>query len=379
MSRKQKHHHSREKSRKAREQPRRPAVSPADLIRQDFERMLFTMRLRTTEEASDNILMQSCEGHAQMGHGAFAGRRFPNTEMEDIVWALGRNPRVVADQRQHLIDDVTQWIDCAIAGSAPSTLVNEEGEGLMGCGLLRHIEVTPADVLRGIYLGGLRDDSELRLQVEKQTGIMIGGGRMRFIDNDVMHDMGLDGEQLARGAHADKIEQYKEQGLIVEDPGPEQRDDRVRYMYVRERVGGGTSDDAAIIVCGKLYNTSVALGSFLADAIDTIEKFVVNFADQDNDLARHIERDFQQLDVSLEELYRITWLCAVPPEQESEVPDSSLRHLLEIDRETDQNALESHLAYLQGHAYSPGLLASEDVPNDVFYAWTEQRMTECPI
>jgi hypothetical protein len=341
--------------------------------------MLHTMRLRTTESTSELILMQSVEGHAHMGHGSFDGRRFPNTEMEDIVEALGRNPRVVAEQRQHLIDEVVGWADRAIDGQAGRTLVNEEGEGLMGCGLLRQLEVDAPDVLRGIYLGGLRDDSDLRLQVEKLTGLRIGGGRCRFVDVEVMHRMGLDGEQLARGEHADKIEAYEREDLIVEDPGPDQRDGRIRYMYVRERQGGGASDDAAILAAGKLYNQSVALGVFLADAIDTLEKFVVEYADQDEDLARHVERSFPGLNTTLDEVHRMIWLCAVPPEEQPHVPDSSLRHLLEINRDTDQTALESHLAYLAGRPFSPQLLASEDVPNRDFYEWFESRLKELPI
>jgi len=374
-----KHHHRRKKGGKSRHKQRRPRISPEDLIREDFQRMLYTMRLRTTEQAADNILMQSCEGHAQMGHGAFAGRRFPNTEMDDIVSALGRNPRVVAQQRQDLIDEVFRWVDRAVAGESGATLVNEEGEGLIGCGLLRQIEVDAPEVLRGIYLGGLRDDSELRFGVERQTGIRVGGGHMRFIDADVMHEMDLDGDGLARGEHADKIDAYKREGLIVEDPGNGRRDDRIRYMYVRERQGGGTSDDAAIVAGGKLHNISLALGVFLADAIDTLEKFVVEYADQDDDLARHIERSFSDLNLDIEDISRMIWLCAIPPEQVPQVPDSSLRHLLEIDRETDQNALESHIAYLMGNPYSPMVLGHEDVPNGEFYEWFEARMRECPI
>ncbi len=378
MSRKKRHHHSRKRGRRSRRGPRR-AVSPHDLIRQDFQRMVLTMRLRTTEDASEAILMQSCEGHAQMGHGAFAGRRFPNTEMDDIVSALGRSPAAIAQQRQDLIGEVFDWVDRAIAGEAQSTLVSDEGEGLIGCGLLRHIEVNPADVLRGIYLGGLRDDYELRLQVEKRTGLRVGGGHSRFIDTEVMEKMGLDGDGLARGAHADRIEEYRRVGLIVEDPGPGARDDRIRYMYVRDRTGGGTSDDAAIVAAGKLHNLSVALGVFLADAIDTLEKFVLDYGDQDDELSRHIERSFPDLNLSIDDVMRLIWLCGVPSEQHDTVPDSSLRHLLEIDRETDQTALESHLAYLQGNPYSPQLVASEDVPNAEFYAWLEGRLRECSI
>ncbi len=385
MARKRQHHNhhynnrNRQPGGKSRHQPQRPRISPFDLIREDFQRMLYTMRLRTTEQATENILMQSCEGHAQMGHGAFAGRRFPNTEMDDIVAALGRNPHVVAEQRQTLIDEVHDWACLAIDGKSPKTLVNEEGEGLVGCGLLRHIEVNPPEVLHGLYLGGLRDDSQLRAQVERKTGIQIGGGELRFVDLEVMERMGLDGDQLARGQHASQIEAYKREGLIVEDPGPAERDDRFRYMYIRDRIGGGASDDAAIVVAGKLHGLSVALGVYLADAIDTLEKFVVNYADQDNDLARHIERNFPNLTLSVEDVHRLIWLNAVPLEQRDHVPDSSLRHLMEIDRVTDQNALESHLAYIAGHSYSPLLLASEDVPNKEFYEWVEARMKECPL
>jgi len=155
--------------------------------------------------------------------------------------------------------------------------------------------------------------------------------------------------------------------LVVDDPGPDNRNDRIRYMYIRDRLGGGTSDDAAIIAGGKLYNLSVALGVFLADAIDTLEKFVIDYADQDNDLAHHIQQEFPDLGLTLDEVYKLTWLCAVPPEEQPHVPDSSLRHLLEIDRETDQCALDSHLAYLSGHSFSRLLLAPEEVPNDRFY------------
>ena len=380
MARKNKHSRGhRKQKRKSQHQSHRPHTSPFALILEDFQRMLYTMRLRTTEQAAENILMQSCEGHAQMGHGAFSGRRFPNTEMDDIVRALGRSPTIVAEQRQDLIDEVIDWVDLALEGKAPATLVNEVGDGLIGCGLLRHIDVDPPDVLRGLYLGGLRDDSEVRSQVERQYNIRIGGGRMRFVDTDVLQGMSLNGDVLARGSHADKIDAYKNQGLIVDDPGPAGRDDRIRYMYVRERVGGGASDDTAIIAAGKLYTPSTALGVFLADAIDTLEKFVVDYGDQDDDLARHIEQNFPDLNLSIEDIYRLIWINAVPHGQEDTVPDSSLRHLFQIDKEADQTALESHLAYVMSRPFSPITLGHQDIPNTDFYAWFEAQVKACPI
>lgn len=150
-------------------------------------------------------------------------------------------------------------------------------------------------------------------------------------------------------------------------------------MYVRERQGGGSSDDAAILASGKLYNLSVALGAFLADAIDTLEKFVIDYADQDDDLARHIEQNFDDLNLSIEDVYRLIWINAVPSGQEDTVPDSSLRHLLQIDRGTDQTALESHLAYIAGRPFSPITLGHQDIPNTDFYEWFEAQVKACPI
>src|SRR4030065_264300 len=130
MARRNKHRRGRRpQKRKSQHQSPRPHTSPFALILEDFQRMLYTMRLRTTEQAAENILMQSCEGHAQMGHGAFAGRRFPNNEMDDIVRARGRNPTIVAEQRQNLMDEVADWVDLPIRGKAPAPLVNEEGDG----------------------------------------------------------------------------------------------------------------------------------------------------------------------------------------------------------------------------------------------------------
>jgi len=60
--------------------------------------------------------------------------------------------------------------------------------------------------------------------------------------------------------------------------------------------GPGQSDDAAIVASGLLYNVDVALGVFLADAIDTLEKYVSIYRDQDNNLARYIKENYTFLD-----------------------------------------------------------------------------------
>jgi hypothetical protein len=374
-------HHSHRHSRRGRRESRWRGMAPDQLIRIDFAQLSAAVTLRTSEMVEDLILMQSIEGHAHEGHAAFRGRRFVNMSMKDTVTALGRDPEAVAHQRQELIDEIVDWARRAIAGENPTLLVTEEGDCLLDIGLFRQVEVEPGQVLRGMYLGGLRDDSDVRLEVEKAIGIEVGGGRCHLVDIEVMERMGLDMEQLAHGAHADEIDSLREQGLIVDREQALRKRGHVRYIYIRDREGGGTSDDSAVVAAGVLYGPSVALGSFLADAIDTLEKFVPleSYSDQDGDLSRLIETEAKGVEISREEVHRLVWMCAIPPGEGESVPDSSLRHMIAVDRAVDQTALESHLAYVQRRPYAPMSLAFEQVENTEYYAWLEARMEMCPL
>lgn len=352
----------------------RQGVAPPDIIREDFQHLVSTVRLRTSQLVEELILMQSIEGHAHEGHSTFAGRRFINTTLQDTVQALGRDTRLVADQRQALIDEVVEWVQQAAAGKGSNLLVTSDGDCLFDIGLFRQIEVNPLDVLKGFYLGGLRDNSAVRLEVEKQYGLRIGGGETALVDVKVMEEMGLDAETLAHGEWQNRMEEFRARGLIVEYRDNDPR--RLRFLYIRHRQGGGTSDDAAILATGKLFGPSATLGAFLADAVDTFEKYVPlpQYADQDDDIALWLKENVPDLGATADDLMRVTYLCAVPEHSPEKVPDSSLRWMLAIDRSVDQTALESHLAYLQGRPYAPQLLAFERAPNHEFYQWFEARL-----
>ena len=353
---------------------RRRGVAPHDLIREDFELLCSTVCLRAARMVEEAILMQSVEGHAHEGHGAFRRHRHANTTMDDIVQSLGRNPTLIARHRQTLIDEIADWARRAIAGDASNLLVTPDGECLLDIGLFRQIEVDPAGVLRGLYVGGLRDDTDVRRRAEDKYGIAIGGGDAYLVDVERMERMGLNARQLAKGEHEDKIADYREQGLIIADEGERDHSRELRYLYIRHRTGGGASDDAAMLAAGKLYGPSGAMGTFLADAIDTLEKYASRCADQDGEIARMIADTWPELGVGEDDLLLVTYLCAVPPDAEIDVPDCSLRYLLEIDRNTDQTAFESHLAYVQDRPRARVKVGSEGADSEEFYQWFEQRL-----
>lgn len=320
------------------------------------------------------ILIQSVTSHAHAGHGMFHGSRYPNTTEDDTARALRLDPTAVKTERQKLIDDIRDYAKRAIDGKVGGHLVNADNQPLLGIGLFRHLEFEPEGVLRGLYLGGLRDEPEIRAEAERKYGKRIGWGECYLVDRQVMRELGITGDILAHESHANNLEEYKKVGLITDKPGP-----TVSYMYIRHHTGPGASDDAAIVMAGKLYGgVSAAVGAFLADAVDTLEKYAERAADQDAEIAEFIELAWKDIDVSRDDAAKLAFLAAIPEGHENDVPDSSLRNLLEIDRTYDVCAIESHLLYLSNSPYEEIDLDHGEATTKEFYDYIESRLKEAP-
>jgi len=352
-------------------------VAPRELIKKDFKRLSKFEHLATTEEIENLLFVQSLEGRAHNGVGAFRKRHWMNTTIDDVVKALGLDPGLIKKKRQALIDDIVQLAQDAIRGEKRDKLINKKGEPFLGIPFLGTFTVDPYEVLRGLYIGGLRDNSDIRKEVEEKYKITIGGGTCYLVDTQIMQKMGLDGEILAHMSNEDKIEEYKRKGLIVTPKEGERIDGEVaKYMYIRDRMGPGHSDDSAIISAGLLFNLDLALGVFLSDAIDTLEKYVPHYRDQDDELAFYIRDNYSQLGVSMEDVYDITYLATIIEEKEEIIPDSSLRYLLSLNHRSKMSALENHLNFIQGTAVVPMELGHARVDSRKFYGYIKQRVFE---
>ena len=257
-------------------------------------------------------------------------------------------------KRQELIDEIFDFAESALADDPRDRLVTRSGRPLLGIAQFKERVVNYHDVLKGLYLGGLRDNVEIRKKTQEIYNINIGYGRCYLVNTKVMEDMALDGETLAHQEHAADINHYKSCGLIVDETKVKRSASKnIRYIYIRHHVGPGQSDDAAMVAAGLIYNVDVALGVFLADAVDTLEKYVSVYRDQDNEIACYIKDNYKFLDADLDDVYELAYIAAIPEGMTDDIPDSSMRYLLTIDPETGQSTLETHLNFIEGKPFVP--------------------------
>ena len=356
-----KHHHN------ARRTARLPGVAAPDILREDFEALNAKTLLRCSAEVEELILMQSIEGHSHEGHGIFHGRRYPNTTVDDVSRSMRLNPVDVKEERQLLIDEVMEFAERAIAGAPLRFACNLEGEPLIRCGALRCLEIDPMGVMKGLYAGGLRDGAEARGLANKRYGVEMGFGECYLIDQGALHRLGLDGFELAKKAHEQDMRRFEEAGLFAKNG-----DGNVAYMYVRFKEGPGASDDAAVVMAGKLWGISAAVGCFLADAVDTLEKYVPVYGDQDDQISKLIA---PHVDLTIDDAADLAYLCSIPRDMQGKLPDDSLRHMLQVDRKLDQCPLESHFAYLMGRPYSEMILDHGECTNVEFYEYIDRTLS----
>ncbi len=361
-------------------------VAPAELIQKDFEVLNEYKQLYCSNPVREALYIQSIEGRAHTGSGVFKKRAFVNTTIDDVVKALNRNPEETKQFRQKNIDEIIDFVEATINEQNRDYLVNLQGEPFLGIPLFKEKKVNARDILRGLYLGGLRDNPTIRKETESRYQIRIGCGECYHVDIRQLEIQGLNGESLSHGEHEHEIAGFKESGLIINPPnedgedgedgelGEEVLEEFRRYFYIRHREGPGQSDDAAIIVAGILYNVDVALGVFLSDAIDTLEKYTIINKDQDQELSYYIGRAFKDLNLGMEEVYELAYLCAIPEREEEFIPDSSLRYLLSVDEKSGVSTLQSHLLFMEGKVFPKMYVSYKRALNVLFYKFIRRQL-----
>lgn len=352
----------------------------AQLVRQDFDSLWENETLDTEAGVAELILAQSIEGHAHTGAGSFHKRRYPELTTHQVVELLGWPVLECRRARQALIDEVFEWVEAYAEGDERTSLVDAAGHPLLRVPWLANRRVEPLEVLRGMYVGGLRDDEAVRAGAEENYGVVIGGGRCQVVDTRVMEELGETADSLAHEAHdADELARYRDSGMIVAPDKIEAADidqGSYEFYYIRYRIGPGHSDDAAIVGAGLLYGTDAALGAWLTDAVDTLEKFSLHFTDQDGELSRLVGERVPEARIPDDDLQLYVTLCAIALGKEEKVPDSSTRHLLAVDEKTDRSLLRAHLDFIEGVKGPDQSMAHGKTTTHTFYAYLLQRLAE---
>lgn len=352
-------------------------VAPAELIVHDFREMDRKTQLATTWTLERTLIQIAVTSHAHEGHGVFRGRRYVDTTDDAVARALGLDPEAERRQRQTWIDDVRRYAERAIEREAPPFAVDGNGMPLLGISAFRWLRVEPDEVLKGLLIGGFRDARTWRQRAEAKYGTSIGYGQLHPVSLARMWEAGLNAERLARESNEESVDNWRSRGIILPEGTPTGGD--VQPLYVRYRTGPGASDDLAVLAAGRLYGLGAAVGAYLADAVDTLEKYAPVVADQDEETAAMILARRPELAPSDDAITYYTFISSVPPGMESTVPDSTMRHFLQRDPTLGQSLLESHFLYVTGGPWSVQQTGRHPMMNNSeLYEFLEARMRRYP-
>jgi len=384
----------------------------------DYNKCLKEIELLTDDEIKKLLLMQTVEGHSRKGHGKFSAQKhrkislYLNSGMEDVVEALekkggyGITRQDVKERRKEIIDEIYRWAEDACKFEAGRKrfnriperlrhLTNEEGQPLMRVPFLKEYEVkNPATVLKGIFLGSRMDNIEYRKKtMERYRGtdfeISIGGGECVALDlqkiretniMDIIDDYArfpdalgskLSIDFLSANALEEYIPKMIEEGIILQEDAESSW--TIRNGYVRHKVGKGVSDDLAVIIAGYNYGIDAAMGVYLIDAVDTLDKYVPTIVKGglDEKLGTIIQKQLPNIASDNE----ITTFIRAIANSEHEIADSSQRRFLQVYPEFGKSAIESHIEFIKtGRETSGMLFGFDEIISEKFYEKASERI-----
>jgi hypothetical protein len=363
------------------------------LIRADYHHYFDFWNLGIDDRTKELLVPQSNFGHAMMGHCTFSEYGgFSDISIGLIVAALGWDPVKFKQLRQKKIDDVYEWADSAIKSDSEMTsLVNKEGEPLLGYYLFRVLPLERKQVLAGMVLAGRMDSAHWRQKTVEHyqrtfdlEPFVMGYGTCYPVNLNVLYDCNLDSIFLSTVAHDEaKIEEYKKMGLIA---GKDEANGKfVESLYIRNAEGAGISDDMAFIsIAGQEYlakrhGESGMWGAFVVDGIDTYDKYAVNICEggQDEHLANHIAQKwkakYNEDLVTDKETMEIIYTSAKGNSPKIKLSDSH-RRFVQYQDIPHMSTIEMHQEFVSGNPISGGTFGFNPVKSQSFYQKAQLRL-----
>ncbi len=332
-----------------------------ELVKRDYEHLIDTVQLDLSDYVKELLLMQTVQGHAIQGHGFFSSKKcssaknYPNTTIEDVVTALNKKPIDVKVERQSLIDEVKNFLYRIIKGEKVTNYVNKNKKALFRINFLKQIKIQePTAVLLGFYLGSRMDNYLVwRKLTEDVYGIKIGGGECVAVNKKRAKELGYSLESLAKDVHTlDETKSLIKQGVILADIASS-RD--IVNGYIRYATGSGTSDGLAVLFSGVNHGLDAAIGLFLADAVDTWDKYTpfIYARGQDEHFGDVIENNQDLIKQTYPEFQLprpedvIKFIYAIAEANYRNVISESQRYFLQYDKKARMTAIQSHLKFIK--------------------------------
>jgi len=315
------------------------------------------------------LLPQSVHGRSQNGHGLFMDEYgspliFPDARMEDAFAGIGEDVLGLSVAqakrlRQEILENLESLLSRAIHegvlnfGDPEDSLANP-----LGLSILTGKEFEILSFLRGFVLAVRMDNWRNRSLTLKHFEVdlrgeplTLGGGESLLVSWSRLTASGLT-EQIASSEEFDtaRLESLRQAGVILPDdysgnPSPE-------TLYFRRMIGPGVSDDAAMVFVGKTWGETAMYGAFVADAVDTYDKFLERYSSGGSDealadrLLARLPADKTPL-VTETDIRRLIYFAAKWNFPTLDI-SSSHRRLIQIESGARVPTFLNHLAFVKG-------------------------------
>jgi hypothetical protein len=373
-------------------------------VKSTFSYLLETVKLASTKK--ELLLMQSMQGRAMQGAWAPVFKRhltkvpsYPNTTIENIFAALGKNTAKTQKARQRIITDIGKYIDrvfdnlkdSQIGKSDPKNhcikLVNGLREPLGGIKFFENTLISnPENVLVGAYIGGCVDSAAWRTKAEETYGLRMHKGVSMAVNREAALKKGYTITKLADlGRNSVTLEDLINE-KVVSSAASEKFATGFVNAYIELQKGFGVSDDAAFISTALLFGIEAAYGFLLMDAIDTWDKSTPEIFKygQDEIMGQRILPRYEKIfgkgsfPCKEKDVLNIIYLSAINDESRKNYPSCSQRRFVQIDNKTGLHPIESHVVWIRsvkegGTVPPPMKIAFKEVLNTNFYDTFKKR------